>query len=161
MQYVSMGDVTLSRIVRGFWRLTGPKAGSWNISDEALKKMIAGCLERGITSFDTADIYGGGQCEVQLGRVLPSFRREDYQIVTKAGICRNLETGTSYYNTSYNYLVSACHAALERLNCEYIDLFLIHREDPMLEPYDAGRSLRDLKKHGLIREDGESIFDPY
>ena len=73
MQYVSMGDVTLSRIVRGFWRLTGPKAGSWNISDEALKEMIAGCLERGITSFDTADIYGGGQCEVQLGRVLPTF----------------------------------------------------------------------------------------
>ena len=48
MQYVSMGEVTLSRIVRGFWRLTGPKAGSWNISDEALKEMIAGCLDRGI-----------------------------------------------------------------------------------------------------------------
>ena len=161
MQYVSMGEVQLSRIVRGFWRLTGPKAGSWNIGDEALKEMIAGCLDRGVTTFDAADVYGMGQCEVQLGRVLPAFRREDYQIVTKAGICRNLETGTSYYNTSYNYLVSACHAALERLNCAYIDLFLIHREDPMLDPYEAGRALLDLKKEGLIREAGVSNFDPF
>lgn len=161
MQYVSMGEVTLSRIVRGFWRLTGPKAGSWNISDEALKEMIAGCLDRGVTTFDAADVYGMGQCEVQLGRVLPAFRREDYQIVTKAGICWNHETMSSYYDTSYDYLVSACHAALERLNCEYIDLFLIHREDPMLDPYEAGWALLDLKKQGLIREAGVSNFDPF
>lgn len=161
MEYVSMGEVTLSRIVRGFWRLTGSKAGSWNISDKELTDMMVGCLEKGVTSFDTADIYGAGQCEVQLGRVLPSFRREDYQIVTKAGICRNLEMGTSYYNTSYDYLISACHAALERLQCEYIDLFLIHREDPMLDPYEAGRALLDLKKQGLIREAGVSNFDPW
>ncbi len=68
---------------------------------------------------------------------------------------------SSYYNTSYDYLVSACHAALERLNCEYIDLFLIHREDPMLDPYEAGRALLDLKKEGLIREAGVSNFDPF
>ena len=161
MQYVTMGDVTLSRIVRGFWRLAGPKPSDWNITDEALREMIAGCLDRGVTTFDAADVYGRGQCEVQLGRVLSTFPREDYQIVTKAGICWNHETMSSYYDTSYDYLVSACHAALERLQCGYIDLFLIHREDPMLDPYEAGRALTDLKKAGLIREAGVSNFDPY
>lgn len=161
MEYVTMGDVKLSRIVRGFWRLNGPKAGSWNISDSELEAMLAGCLDRGVSTFDAADVYGAGQCEVQLGRVLPSFRREDYQIVTKAGICWDSARGCSYYNTTYDYLTSACRAALERLQCGYIDLFLIHREDPMLDPYEAGQALLDLKKDGLIREAGVSNFDPF
>ena len=160
MQYVEMGSVKMSRIVQGFWRLSGPWPGSWNIPDENLTTKLGQCLERGVTTFDTADIYGGTECETQLGRALKAFRREDYQVVTKGGICNDRETRFGYYNTTYDYLVTACRKSLERLQLDYVDLYLIHREDPMLNPYEAGRALEDLKREGLIREAGVSNFDP-
>lgn len=55
----------------------------------------------------------------------------------------------------------SCKESLQRLHTDHLDLYLIHREDPLLDPWEAGRALLDLKKEGLVKEIGVSNFDPF
>jgi predicted oxidoreductase len=96
-----------------------------------------------------------------LGKALREFKRDQYQIVTKAGICVNRQKRFFYYNTSYEWITAECKTSIEKLGCEYIDLFLIHREDPMIDHYEVASAFADLKKEGLIKEAGVSNFDPF
>lgn len=157
MQYVNLGSLKFSRIVQGFFR-----THSWGMDAKQLHEHMAACMDRGVTTFDTADVYGGGgRCEKAMGEALVGFNRDQYQLVTKAGICRDFVTQTNHYDTTYEYLTNSCKASAQRLGVDYIDLFLIHREDPMIDPHEAGRALLDLKKEGVIREFGVSNFDPF
>lgn len=161
MEYVNLNETTtFSRIIQGFWRLT-----DWNFTTKDLITFMEGCLERGVTTFDTAEVYGDTECETQLGRVFkerPDLR-EKIQLVSKTGIYKTEINGEifGYYNTTYDRLMQSCKEALKRLNCEYLDLYLIHREDPCIDHYEAARALKDMKKQGLIKEAGVSNFDPY
>ena len=66
MEYMKLNeDVSLSRIIQGFWRLT-----DWQLSTDDLITFIENCIERGVTTFDTAEIYGGGKCEIEIGKAL-------------------------------------------------------------------------------------------
>ncbi len=162
MEYIDMGqDVKFSRIIQGFWRLNGGMPGTWGVNTPELVKMIEQRLEVGVTTLDTAAIYGLGECEVALGEALKSFNRKDYQIVTKAGIEIDSERGRGYYNTTYNGIIESCNKSLDKLGCDYLDMFLIHREDPMINHHEAARALGDLKKQGLVKEIGVSNFDPF
>ncbi len=162
MEYVEMGQgVKFSRIIQGFWRLNGGMPGDWGVGTSELVKMIEQRLELGVTTLDTAAIYGLGECEVELGKALKSFNREDYQIVTKAGINIDSERKKGYYDTTYNGIVESCNKSLEKLGCGYLDMFLIHREDPMIDHHEVARALGDLKKQGLVKEIGVSNFDPF
>lgn len=156
METIQLGTVALSRVVQGFWRLT-----DWNMRAEALSSFMCDCIERGVTSFDTAEIYGDTECERQMGLAFaqnPSLRKK-VQIISKTGIFR--EGDSCYYNTTYERIKESCIQSIERLQCEYLDIYLIHREDPCLDPWEAGRALLDLKKSGLVREIGVSNFDPF
>ena len=161
MEYVALSDaLKVSRIIQGFWRLA-----DWDFTPEQLAAFMEGCLERGVTTFDTAEVYGNTECEKQLGRVFagrPDLRSR-LQLVSKAGIYQTKIQGKTfgYYNTTYDRLMQSCKEALQRLHCEYLDLYLIHREDPCMDPYEAARALKDMKKQGLIREAGVSNFDPF
>jgi len=161
MQYVNISDtVRFSRIVQGFWRLT-----DWDMPAAEAAALIDGCLERGVTTLDTAEIYGDGECEVQLGAALGQLkrRREDYQIVTKTGISKEVVDGETfgYYDTGYQRIIDSCKNSLRKLGCEYIDLYLIHREDPLIDHHQVAGALKELKKQGCIREAGVSNFDPF
>lgn len=156
MERVEMGSLKLSRIIQGFWRLT-----AWNMDTDTLVRFMNGCVERGVTTFDTAEIYGGGDCERQMGLAFqrdPGLSRK-IELVTKTGIFK--KDGFGYYNTGYDSVVNSCKESLRRLNLESIDLYLIHREDPCMDPRETARALKDLKKQGLIREAGVSNFDPF
>lgn len=156
MQTVQMNSIELSRIVQGFWRLT-----DWNMSTDELVAFMRQCVDLGVTTFDTAEIYGGTECEAQMGRAFakdPSLRKS-VQLVSKTGIFREGDFG--YYNTTYDRVMTSCRESLERLECDYLDLYLIHREDPCFDPWETGRALKDLKKQGLVKEIGVSNFDPF
>lgn len=153
-------ELNVSRVVQGFWRLD-----SWKMHTRELIHFISACLERGITTFDTAEIYGDTECEQQLGQALrkqPGLRGK-LQIISKTGIFKTgLSNGDfTYYDTSYERVVKSCKASLQRLGTDYLDLYLIHREDPCIDFRETGRALLDLKKEGLVREIGVSNFDPY
>lgn len=161
MEKVKLSEkVTFSRIIQGFWRLT-----DWNFTTDELIVFMEECIARGVTTFDTAEIYGATECETQIGNALrkrPDLRSK-IQIVTKTGIfMKETPDGKrGYYNTTYDRVIQSCKESLERLGCDYIDLYLIHREDPCFGPYDTAKALKELKQAGLIREAGVSNFDPY
>lgn len=160
MEYIQIAPgMEFSRIIQGFWRL-----GDWNFSKEELRTFLEGCMERGVNTFDTAELYHFGESERQLGAVFAEMNREDYKVVTKTGIVPvNPETGVTFkhYDTRYDSIINACKNSLQRLKCEYIDLYLIHREDPLLNPQEVADAFKELKKQGLVREFGVSNFDPY
>lgn len=162
MEYVEMGsNLKFSRIVQGFWRLTGGFPGDWKLSTPDLVDFLGKRFELGVTTLDSAEGYGAGKCEVELGKALREFKRDEYQIVTKAGICLNYQKWFFYYDTTYDWITSKCKESIEKLGCDFIDLFLIHREDPMIDHHEVARAFADLKKEGLIKEAGVSNFDPF
>ena len=153
-------DLSLSVIAQGFWRLTG-----WEFTTEELVSFMNGCIDRGVTTFDTAEVYGGTHCERLMGEAFakdPSIRGR-IELVTKTGISREMINGEplSYYDTTYDRVIKSCKESLQRLQTDCIDLYLIHREDPLIDPWETGRALLDLKKEGLVREIGVSNFDPF
>ena len=157
MQRISVSNnLSLSRIIQGFWRLDG-----WNMSAKELAHFMNECIERGVTTFDTAEIYAGTRCERMIGEAFaydPSIRGR-IELVSKCGIY--LEDGFGYYDTTAERIRTSCREALQRLKTDHIDLYLIHREDPMLDPWDTAEGLRSLKADGLVREIGVSNFDPF
>lgn len=162
MEYVSLSsNLKFSRIVQGFWRLTGGMPGDWNMNTKELVDFLGNLFQKGITTLDTAQAYGRGNCETAMGAALREFPREAYQIVTKTGICVNPQRRFFYYDTTYAQITEKCRESLDKLDCEYLDLYLIHREDPMIDHHEVARAFADLKKEGLIREAGVSNFDPF
>ena len=161
MKYVKLSEkVSLSNIVQGFWRLT-----DWNASDSEMASLISDCVERGVTSFDTAERYGFGMCEEYLGRALKlsGVDRSKIQIVTKTGISWSKPTddGFGYYDTRYDRIINSCKESIRKLGCEYLDVLLIHREDPCIDHHEVADAFKQLKKEGLILEAGVSNFDPF
>ncbi len=161
MKYVRLSDkVSLSGIVQGFWRLP-----DWHMSDEENAKLLRDCVERGVTSFDTAQVYGLGACEEQLGRALKvsGLKRTEFQVISKTGIAWSdpEKGGFMHYDTRYDTIVNSVKESVRKLGCGYLDLLLIHREDPCIDHHEAARALKDLKKEGVILEAGVSNFDPF
>lgn len=159
MEYITLNDeLRLSRIIQGFWRLT-----EWKWTAPELLDFMHRCSELGVDSFDTAEIYGGTECEAQMGQALALDKEfsNKIKIVTKTGISRSKDGKFGYYDTTYSRILASCEASLKRLGREYIDLYLIHREDPCLNPWEVADALIELKKKGWIRSAGVSNFDPF
>lgn len=152
-------DVSLSRIVQGFWRLH-----SWEMDPQALLDFMKQCVELGVTSFDTAEIYGNYTSEKLLGDALalePTFRNK-IQIITKTGI-NKLNPAKTYrikhYETTYAKIKQSCYSSLKKLNTSYIDVYLIHREDPLFDQMGAVRAFNELISEGCIKAYGVCNYD--
>lgn len=161
MEAIQFNDkVSLSRIVQGFWRLH-----TWDFSPQDLLDFMKQCVDLGVTSFDTAEIYGNYQSETLLGQALaldPSFRSK-IQIITKTGI-NKLHPDKPYtikhYETSYEKIKTSCYSSLKKLNTDYIDVYLIHREDPFFDHAGATRAFNELIDEGCILSYGVCNYDP-
>jgi len=139
----------------------GRPTGYGSVSDEQSIDAIHAALDRGITFFDTADVYGAGHSEVVLGQALAG-RREQVAIATKFG--NTFDEGQGQLlgqDVSPDYIRGACQASLRRLQTDYIDLYQLHvggvppaEVGPILDVLD------DLVDEGLIRAYGWSTDDP-
>ncbi len=154
-------NLEFSRIIQGFWRLA-----EWNMPKQELLSFIENCMEMGITTFDHADIYGGYTCESLFGEALqlqPSLR-DNMQIVTKCGIAppspKFPKRYVAHYNTSTKHIVKSVEQSLQNLHTDYIDLLLIHRPDPFMDPSEAAEAFTRLKQEGKVRHFGVSNFLP-
>ena len=161
MKMVKLSDnLSLSAIIQGFWRLE-----SWSWTTKELAGFMNSCIERGITTFDTAEIYSGTLCEKLMGEAFAEDKTisDKIQLVSKTGIFQEKINGGTfgYYNTTYDRVIQSCKESLERLQTDYLDLYLIHREDPCFDPWETARALKELKKEGLVKEVGVSNFDPF
>lgn len=151
----------MSRIIQGLWRLK-----SWKMSSEALLEFIHQCIDLGVTSFDTAEIYGNYEAEAIFGEALklePELRSK-IEIITKTGINMKSDKrpyAIGHYDTTYDKVVASCKKSIDLMHCVYLDVFLIHREDPLINHKEVARALNDLKAMGLIKSYGVSNFDPF
>jgi predicted oxidoreductase len=140
--------------------------GKWgaNFSTNEYAELIGSCIDNDITAFDHADIYGSYTTEYEFGAALRmlSYKRESFQLITKCGIQIISENKPQYniksYNTSAAHLIQTAEQSLRDFNTDYIDLFLIHRPDPLLNPEEVASAITDLKQQGKILHFGVSNF---
>lgn len=143
------GVIDAPVIIHGCWR-TG------NLIEKDMTILLSTALENGIDYFDTADIYGGGQSEILLGKAIRNCTdREKVKIQTKCAIHNGL------YDFSYDYIVNAVDRSLERLGTDYIDTLLLHRPDALMEPEEVARAFDELQAKGKVRFFGVSNQSSY
>ncbi len=140
--------------------------GQWGIkfSTQQYLTQIKKTLESGVYTFDHADIYGHYTTEEEFGNALrldPSLRN-NMQIITKCGICmltpnRPLHQIKSY-NTSKTHILSSVEQSLTNFHTDYIDLLLIHRPDPLMNPYEIAEAFMALNQSGKVKHFGVSNF---
>lgn len=160
MQRITIADgLETSRVALGFWRWK-----EWGISVDELEKLIDGALELGITLFDHANIYDSGHPETAFGKVLArrAGLRENIQIITKSTIVYpNEHIRVKYYDTTAKHIVSELEASLARLQTDYVDLLLLHRPDPLMNPEETAAAFSQLHAQGKVRHFGVSNYKPF
>ncbi|MEH6682283.1 MAG: aldo/keto reductase [Sediminicola sp.] len=141
--------------------------GSWGkgLSTSQMAGLLEHCLHNGITTFDHADIYGDYTNEGEFGKALldSGLKREGIQLISKCGI--QLLGGArrnplKYYEYSREYIIRSAERSLECLGTDYLDLFLLHRPSPLMDPHEIAEAILELQKQGKIREFGVSNFTP-
>ncbi len=154
-------DLELSRIVYGMWRL----GDDTDTSPDHVRNKIAACLDQGITTMDQADIYGGYMAEEIMGAALTPELRNRIEIVTKCGIVapagRYANARVKYYDTSRAHILSSVDHSLRLMGIDVIDLLLIHRPDPLMDPAETGAALDEVVAAGKVRAVGVSNFRPW
>lgn len=157
-----MNTLSFSRIVAGCMSW-----GTWgkNFSTADMAARIAGYFDLGVTTFDHADIYGNGTTEAAFGAALHAcgIPRARLQLVSKCGIRfpdgRN-PAGAKHYDYDAQAIETAVHNSLANLRTDYLDLLLLHRPSPLLDPEIVAPTVRGLLKQGKIRAFGVSNFPP-
>jgi predicted oxidoreductase len=151
----------VSRIVHGLWRLAG-----WGLDRGGVCELIRGCVTQGITTFDHADIYGDYTCEGLFGPALAEcgVDRSAIQLVTKCAIKLVSQQRPAHriksYDTSRAHIVASVENSLKALCTDYIDLLLIHRPNPLLDPREVNEAFVSLRESGKVRHFGVSNFLP-
>lgn len=116
---------------------------------EATRRVIHKALDLGITLFDTADAYGNrGGSEDLMGQVLGE-RRKDIVLATKFAL--PMDDAGTLKGGSRRYIMTAVEASLRRLRTDWIDLYQLHRPDPLTPIEETLRALEDLIRQGKVR----------
>lgn len=142
MEFRNLGDSGLKVSVAGI----GCNNFGWTIDYDQSEKVIRAALDSGINFFDTADCYGAGGSETNLGRALGA-ERQNVVIATKFGV--PMGEGPLMGGASRRYVMQACEASLGRLGTDYIDVYIMHVPDadtPIAETLDALNILIDQGK---------------
>jgi predicted oxidoreductase len=156
------GGPTFSRLMLGLWRLA-----EWNMTSDAVVRLVHSCLDRGLSTFDHADIYGEYQCERLFGEALAQLPglRERMQLVTKCGIRLvadvHPETRIQHYDTSRTHIIASAEHSLQALRTDRIDMLLIHRSDPLMDADEVAEAFTRLHESGKVLHFGVSNFLPF
>jgi aryl-alcohol dehydrogenase-like predicted oxidoreductase len=158
MDYVNLGRTGLrvSRVCLGMMSYGKHESRPWTLDEEGAEPILRRAAEGGITFYDTADVYNGGESEVLTGRLLPKLfgMREEYVVATKVN--GRTMPGENGQGLSRKHIMASIDASLQRLGMDYVDLYQIHRFDqhtPVEETMDA---LHDVVKAGKARYLGAS-----
>ena len=162
MQYTRLGHsgLIVSRLAFGvmtFGRDPSQPA-IYKVNRENAKAMIDKALDAGINLFDTADLYAGGQSEVMLGELLGK-RRLDVVIASKVGF--RAGEAITHAGLSRRHILASCEASLNRLKTDYLDLYILHEEDPYAPLDETLETLNDLVRAGKVRYVGYSNWSAW
>jgi aryl-alcohol dehydrogenase-like predicted oxidoreductase len=158
MEYVNLGQTGLrvSRVCLGMMSYGKHDERAWALDEAAAAPIVRRAVEGGITFFDTADVYNGGQSEVVTGRLLRTLfgLREEYVVATK--VHGRTMPGENGRGLSRKHVLASIDASLQRLELEYVDLYQIHRWDPQTPIEETMEALHDVVKAGKARYLGAS-----
>jgi aryl-alcohol dehydrogenase-like predicted oxidoreductase len=128
----------------------------YGASEEAASTAVLHhALDRGVTFWDTADMYGSGHNERLIGRALRG-RRDDVVLATKFAIVRGPDGEFQGVSGRPEYVKQACDASLDRLGVDHIDLYYQHRVDPAVPIEDTVGAMAELVQAGKVRALGLS-----
>lgn len=168
MEYRKIGnsDLELSVITFGAWAAGGWMWGSTDRNDAI--KAIQASYDEGVTSIDTAPIYGQGDSEEIVGEALQGISRDKVQIITKYGMRWDLAKGDFAMKSKdnngndidvYKYagkesIIKECEDSLRRLKTDYIDLYQIHWPESTTPIQETMETVAQLIKEGKVRHAG-------
>ena len=151
---------TFSKIIAGTMTW-----GAWgkNYTTSEMSNLIEDSLELGISTFDNADIYGGYTTEADFGEAFNQSNadRSKVQFITKCGIQypseqRPLEV--KHYDYSAEHIIWSTEKSLQNLKTDYIDVLLLHRPSPLMDPKEIAKAFDQLKSQGKVKSFGVSNF---
>lgn len=168
MEYRKLGesDLELSVITFGAWA-----AGGWmwgGSEPKAAIEAIKASYDLGVTSIDTAPIYGQGLSEEIVGQAIKDLPRDRVQVLTKYGMRWDLQQGTFGFKSKnnegkdidiYKYagkesIFKECEDSLRRLGTDYIDLYQIHWPDVTTPIEESMEAVQRLIEQGKVRYAG-------
>ncbi|MGE5456526.1 MAG: aldo/keto reductase [Ignavibacteriales bacterium] len=135
-----------TKIALGTWRMGGDVKPNPNNDDEKDIEAIKYAISRGVLHIDTSESYAGGESEKLIGKAINGVSRDKLFIATKV----------REYNLSYDSVINSCKESLKRLNTSYIDLYYIHKQNPMIPIEETAKALNKLLDMGLIKHVGLS-----
>ncbi|HEY2420603.1 MAG TPA: aldo/keto reductase [Neobacillus sp.] len=153
MKYLNIAntDLKASNIIMGNMRIT-------QLSLKEAEILIRTAMEEGINFFDHADIYGKGKCEEIFSEAIqmkPSIR-ENMILQSKCGI----RSPENYFDFSKEHIIESVNGILKRLNTDYLDILLLHRPDPLMEPIEVAEAFDELHTSGKVKYFGVSNQNP-
>src|SRR5688572_4726865 len=168
MEYRQLGESNLqvSAITFGAWAIGGWMWGGAERKDA--REAIRASIDQGVTSIDTAPIYGMGTSEEIVGEALEGIARDKVQILTKFGLTWEGTKGQFYFKSKdnsnkdidiYKYagkenVIKECEDSLRRLRTDYIDLLQIHWADETTPIEETFEAVSRLQEQGKIRAAG-------
>jgi aryl-alcohol dehydrogenase-like predicted oxidoreductase len=158
MDYVNLGNTGLrvSRICLGMMSYGKHEGREWTLDETEAEPILRRAVEGGLTFFDTADVYNGGESEVVTGRLLKKLfgMREEYVVATK--VHGQTMPGENGRGLSRKHILASIDASLQRLELDYVDLYQIHRFDSRTPIEETMEALHDVVKAGKARYIGAS-----
>lgn len=145
MRYRQMGaaGLRLSVLGLGSYLTIGYKA-----DEETARRTIRLAYEAGVNFFDTANAYHGGEAERVLGKYLKEYPRSSLAVLSK--VFAPMGPGPNDRGLSTKHIVEQCHASLQRLGLEYLDVYMCHRPDPTVPLEETIRAMETLALQGKI-----------
>jgi len=158
MQYVNLGRTGLrvSRVCLGMMSFGRHESREWAVDEATAEPIVRRAVEGGVSFFDTADVYNGGQSEVVTGRLLRKLfgMREEYVVATKVN--GRTMPGENGRGLSRKHVLASIDASLQRLELDYVDLYQIHRWDDATPIEETMEALHDVVRAGKARYIGAS-----
>jgi aryl-alcohol dehydrogenase-like predicted oxidoreductase len=159
-------DLYVSPMAFGAWAIGGWMWGGTETT-EAMAAIRA-AYDEGITTIDTAPVYGFGRSEELVGKAMEGIPRDQYQVLTKFGMNWTTEEGEYFFDSTDNdgkpfrmfkwssrkKIIMECEDSLRRLRTDYIDLYQIHWPDQTTTIYETFEAVEQLIKQGKIRAAG-------
>jgi 1-deoxyxylulose-5-phosphate synthase len=157
VEHVNLGSTGLrvSRICLGMMSFGAHPERPWALDEARAEPIIRRAVDGGVTFFDTADVYNGGESEVITGRVLGKLlSREELVIATK--VHGQTMPGENGRGLSRKHVLASIDASLRRLGLDYVDLYQIHRWDDQTPIEETMEALHDVVRAGKARYLGAS-----
>ncbi|HEY2420977.1 MAG TPA: aldo/keto reductase family protein [Neobacillus sp.] len=145
MEYRRLGKTGLkvSEISLGSWLTYGGY-----VEEQNATASIDKAYDLGVNFFDTANVYMQGEAEIVVGKALKKYSRESYVLATK--VFWPMGQGPNDRGLSRKHIIEQCHASLNRLNTDYVDIYYCHRFDPETPLEETLRALDDLVRQGKV-----------